>query len=246
MALFASSSIAELCLEIWVKERTVGPALHVSSRKQSALLFVICHWKILKCKADVRLLNIDHYHTITPTSACHLPNSLIMPTSTRRSAAPSPPAVTRIPLCKTESSTIHLGESATEARTSHHHPSWKDIIIVCWRHSVYIFGVADDQYLQECIHNHPDGTRSGVSRPTIKKYADATYQLESTKANATRLSRAIKLGVVDGTFTLPKGPSGKVKLSKPKIRTKAKTAPAAVATSKKVCIFPSSTGSEYP
>jgi len=74
------------------------------------------------------------------------------------------------------------------------HPSWKDII-------------------RECIAAHPEEARSGVSRSTIKKFAEDRYGLEPTAANIAHLSRAIANGEGE-IFALPKGKSGKVKLYK--------------------------------
>jgi len=74
------------------------------------------------------------------------------------------------------------------------HPSWKDII-------------------RECIAAHPEEARTGVSRSTIKKFAEDRYGLEPNAANIAHLSRAIANGEGE-IFTLPKGKSGKVKLYK--------------------------------
>lgn len=48
---------------------------------------------------------------------------------------------------------------------------------------------------------------------TIKKFAEEKYKLEVTGVNLSQLNRAIASGVESGLFTLPKGPSGKVKLA---------------------------------
>lgn len=89
-------------------------------------------------------------------------------------------------------------KSAREATVSksHHttHPPWIDMIT-------------------ECITTTPDGTRHGVSRPTIKKFVDSKYHLEMNPLVSSQLNRAIHHGADKGTFVLPKGPSGKVKLA---------------------------------
>ncbi|KAG2349409.1 hypothetical protein BDR05DRAFT_1055105 [Suillus weaverae] len=89
-------------------------------------------------------------------------------------------------------------KSAREATVSksHHttHPPWIDMIT-------------------ECITTTPDGTRHGVSRPAIKKFVDSKYHLEMNPLASSQLNRAIHHGADKGTFVLPKGPSGKVKLA---------------------------------
>ncbi|KAF9246573.1 hypothetical protein BU15DRAFT_58593 [Melanogaster broomeanus] len=88
-----------------------------------------------------------------------------------------------------------LGAPPTEKATHHAtHPSWIDMIT-------------------ECITTTRDGTRQGVSRPTIKKYVDSKYHLPINAASTSQLNRAIAHGADKGNFVLPKGPSGKVKLA---------------------------------
>ncbi|THH09239.1 hypothetical protein EW146_g8733 [Bondarzewia mesenterica] len=84
------------------------------------------------------------------------------------------------------------------------HPSWKDII-------------------KECIADHHEDARSGASRSTIKKYAEEKYNLEMNAGNLFQLNRAITSGAEKGTFILPKGPSGKVKLSPKRPRAAVET-----------------------
>ncbi|KAF7978097.1 hypothetical protein HWV62_1498 [Athelia sp. TMB] len=74
------------------------------------------------------------------------------------------------------------------------HPSWADMI-------------------KECIIARPDDARFGVSRPTIKKFVEQHYAVEMNAAAASQLNRAIAHGAEKGTFVLPKGASGKVKLA---------------------------------
>ncbi|KAI5123322.1 hypothetical protein M0805_009343 [Coniferiporia weirii] len=102
------------------------------------------------------------------------------------------------------------------------HPAWKDII-------------------KECIADNTSDARSGVSRSTIKKFAETKYKIEMTGLNLSMLNRAIAHGADAGTFILPKGPSGKVKLApknKPSASSKENTKPvspkAKVATGKPV------------
>lgn len=70
--------------------------------------------------------------------------------------------------------------------------------------------------IKEAILAHPEEARTGLSRPTIKKFLHskhpATSKISETTFN-TRISQALKRGAEKKTFLLPKGPSGKVKLS---------------------------------
>ncbi|KAL5533018.1 hypothetical protein ACEPAF_4794 [Sanghuangporus sanghuang] len=74
------------------------------------------------------------------------------------------------------------------------HPSWKDIV-------------------KECIAENPGDARTGVSRSTIKKYAEKKYKIDMNGTALFQLNRAITSGAEKGYFVLPKGPSGKVKLA---------------------------------
>ncbi|KAL1715205.1 hypothetical protein EV715DRAFT_256517 [Schizophyllum commune] len=67
--------------------------------------------------------------------------------------------------------------------------------------------------ITECITSHPEEARTGVSRPTIKKFVESKYHIEVNATTASQLNRAITSGAEKGTFVLPKGPSGKVKLA---------------------------------
>ncbi|GMK55717.1 hypothetical protein CspeluHIS016_0207730 [Cutaneotrichosporon spelunceum] len=68
--------------------------------------------------------------------------------------------------------------------------------------------------IQECIVAHPEDSRAGVSRPTIKKYLATQYKLDlSSASNVNNLSNAIKRGAEAGVLVLPKGIGGKVKLA---------------------------------
>jgi hypothetical protein len=84
--------------------------------------------------------------------------------------------------------------------------------------------------ITECITTTPDGTRHGVSRPAIKKFVDSKYHLEMNPLASSQLNRAIHHGADKGTFVLPKGPSGKVKLA-PRRHTEAAKEVHHVATS---------------
>ncbi|KAH9174213.1 hypothetical protein EDB89DRAFT_1953778 [Lactarius sanguifluus] len=119
-------------------------------------------------------------------------------------------------------STSKAPKKAT-ARSAPTHPSWTDMI-------------------KECITAHPDDARHGVSRPQIKKFApiscnyliaetqryfrfvEEKYKLEIGNAQITQLSRAIAVGAEKNVFSLPKGPSGRVKLAPkaPKVADDAK------------------------
>ncbi|KAF8803564.1 hypothetical protein BYT27DRAFT_7195408 [Phlegmacium glaucopus] len=80
------------------------------------------------------------------------------------------------------------------ADTTTGRPSWKDII-------------------KECIAVNKEDARQGVSRNTIKRYAEETYKIDMSGLNLSQLNRAITSGTEGGIFVLPKGPSGKVKLA---------------------------------
>ncbi|KAJ6547363.1 hypothetical protein B0H19DRAFT_1165218 [Mycena capillaripes] len=101
----------------------------------------------------------------------------------------------------TKKSTTKASAKASAASKSSTHPSWIDMI-------------------KECIIAHPEDARGGVSRPTIKKFVESKYKVELNPSTASQLNRAITSGSERGTFVLPKGPSGKVKLT-PKVRGEA-------------------------
>ncbi|KAF8520217.1 hypothetical protein BU17DRAFT_65561 [Hysterangium stoloniferum] len=65
--------------------------------------------------------------------------------------------------------------------------------------------------IKECIIDA--GDRSGVSRITIKKFAEEKYKLQPTPTVISNINRSIAYGAEKGVFVLPKGPSGKVKLA---------------------------------
>lgn len=70
--------------------------------------------------------------------------------------------------------------------------------------------------IKAAILAHPEDSRTGVSRPLLKKWIHAKYAHTaalSDAAFASRLSRAIASGETKKLFVLPKGPSGKVKLA---------------------------------
>ncbi|KAF5391337.1 hypothetical protein D9757_002044 [Collybiopsis confluens] len=105
-------------------------------------------------------------------------------------------------------------------------PSWKDIIKVKSR-----------WLLRNCIADHKDEARQGVSRSTIKKYAEEKYKLQMNNAHLSQLNRAISHGAETGIFLLPKGPSGKVKLP-PKNKSSAESKENAKPPSKTVAKAP--------
>ncbi|KAJ7063114.1 hypothetical protein C8F01DRAFT_1209479 [Mycena amicta] len=96
------------------------------------------------------------------------------------------------------------------------------------------------EMIKECIIAHPEEARGGVSRPMIKKFIESKYKVEFNAAHASQLSRAITTGSERGTFTLPKGPSGKVKLT-PKSSTKENSKPISKAKPATKTTKPSST-----
>ncbi|TEB36110.1 hypothetical protein FA13DRAFT_1752783 [Coprinellus micaceus] len=104
----------------------------------------------------------------------------------------------------TKKSTTKASSKAVGAASKSHaatHPSWIDMI-------------------KECIASHPEDARTGVSRPTIKKFVESKYHIELNATAASQLNRAITSGSDKGIFNLPKGPSGKVKLA-PKAKSDA-------------------------
>ena len=70
--------------------------------------------------------------------------------------------------------------------------------------------------IKEAIVSHPVEARSGLGRPTIKKYILSKHP-DTGKVGAaafnTHINHAIARGESKGVFNLPKGASGKVKLS---------------------------------
>ncbi|KAB5596456.1 hypothetical protein CTheo_93 [Ceratobasidium theobromae] len=81
---------------------------------------------------------------------------------------------------------------------------------------------------QECIVAHREDSRAGVSRPMIKKFLEEQYKIDITPSHITNINRAIARGAETNVFTLPKGPSGKVKLAPKKTsESKENHAPAA-------------------
>ncbi|KAJ3726179.1 hypothetical protein C8R42DRAFT_575540 [Lentinula raphanica] len=91
------------------------------------------------------------------------------------------------------------GKPAGKSLSAAAHPTWIDMI-------------------KECIVAHPEDARTGVSRPTIKKFVGSKYKIDVNASTASQLNRAITSGSEKGVFVLPKGPSGKVKLA-PKARS---------------------------
>ncbi|KAL9940740.1 hypothetical protein V8E36_000228 [Tilletia maclaganii] len=83
--------------------------------------------------------------------------------------------------------------------------------------------------ITEAIAAHPAEARAGLGRPTIKKYIHSKHP-ETAKLPAATfnnlVSKAITRGAAKGTFSLPKGISGKVKLA-------SKSKPVAAAPEKK-------------
>jgi histone H1/5 len=95
--------------------------------------------------------------------------------------------------------------------------------------------------IKSAILAHPEESRAGLSRPTIKKYILQKYPAAAKVSEATfsnHVSKAILKGTEKKVFTLPKGPSGKVKLApsaKPAVKKPAAAKkPAAKPAAKKV------------
>ncbi|KAJ3478694.1 hypothetical protein NLI96_g9579 [Meripilus lineatus] len=106
--------------------------------------------------------------------------------SSSRAAKSAPKATAKASAAKTKT-------VKPPSKTVGTHPSWKDLI-------------------KECITNS-ESARSGVSRVILKKYAEDTYKINMTPLQVSQLNRAIISGEKLGIFSLPKGPSGKVKLA---------------------------------
>ncbi|CAK5279601.1 unnamed protein product [Mycena citricolor] len=102
---------------------------------------------------------------------------------------------------KTKAKVATKGSIVPKNKSVSTHPPWIDMI-------------------KECIIAHPEEARGGVSRPMIKKFVESKYKVEVNAAAASQLNRAITSGSERGQFVLPKGPSGKVKLT-PKVRGEA-------------------------
>ena len=97
----------------------------------------------------------------------HLPKLIAMPTATKKSTTRSAKAKT----------------AAAAANAKHHaatHPPWIDMIKVS-AVSLVVPGIPFPvlKRAQECIVSHPGDTRTGVSRPTIKKVSDLLRGLTS-------------------------------------------------------------------
>ncbi|KAF9451208.1 hypothetical protein P691DRAFT_787585 [Macrolepiota fuliginosa MF-IS2] len=121
---------------------------------------------------------------------------------TKKRASGAKKATTKKPAAGTKTKAPGTSK-AKAAAAAVGRPSWKEII-------------------KECIVDHKDEARQGVSRSTIKKarinYAEEKYKIEVVGNQVFQLNRAIASGAEDGIFQLPKGPSGKVKLA-PKNKT---------------------------
>ena len=79
--------------------------------------------------------------------------------------------------------------------------------------------------IKEAILAHPEEARAGLGRPTIKKYIHSKHPQTAAIPAASfnnHISKAIVRGAEKKVFTLPKGPSGKVKLA-PKTKPAAET-----------------------
>lgn len=84
--------------------------------------------------------------------------------------------------------------------------------------------------IKEAILAHPQEARTGLSRPTIKKFIQQKHSVTSKIPEASfnnHISKAIAKGAEKKIFSLPKGPSGKVKLAAPAKKPAAVKKPAA-------------------
>ncbi|KAF5387105.1 hypothetical protein D9615_001869 [Tricholomella constricta] len=125
---------------------------------------------------------------------------ILCPISAPATSLLSLPPITSMPITAKKANTkaaVKANGAAHKSRVSPH-PPWVDMI-------------------KECIIAHPGDARAGVSRPMIKKFVEDKYRIALDHAAAGQLNRAITSGSEKGTFLLPKGPSGKVKLA-PKAR----------------------------
>jgi histone H1/5 len=89
--------------------------------------------------------------------------------------------------------------------------------------------------IKEAILAHPEESRNGLSRPTIKKFLHKKHPETSKLSEASfnnHISKAIARGAAKATFLLPKGPSGKVKLAPSVKKVKAPAAKKAPAVKK--------------
>ncbi|KAF9036763.1 hypothetical protein BJ165DRAFT_604991 [Panaeolus papilionaceus] len=117
--------------------------------------------------------------------------------TTKKPASATKPKAAAAPKPKKATTT----KAAPAAANASGRPSWKDII-------------------KECIAINKEDARTGVSRSTIKKFAEEKYKIEMNPLALSQLNRAITSGAESGVFSLPKGPSGKVKLA-PKAKASA-------------------------
>lgn len=70
--------------------------------------------------------------------------------------------------------------------------------------------------IKEAILAHPEESRHGLGRPTIKKFLHKKHPETSKMSEASfnsHIAKAIARGAEKKTFLLPKGISGKVKLA---------------------------------
>ncbi|EIN07820.1 hypothetical protein PUNSTDRAFT_126725 [Punctularia strigosozonata HHB-11173 SS5] len=142
----------------------------------------------------------------------------VAPSSKKSSPAKSPAAKKSAATKKATTKKSSVSKKPAPQAKASGHPSWKDLI-------------------KECIVDHPDDKRAGVSRPQIKKWAEDKYNIDMSGANVSHMNRAIASGAEVGIFLLPKGVSGKVKLAPKNVASKenepATKKPATATTSKK-------------
>ncbi|KAI0807186.1 hypothetical protein C8Q74DRAFT_44270 [Fomes fomentarius] len=127
-----------------------------------------------------------------PKSTADKPRSKRTPKEAAPKDAPAKPKSAGIKKPKI-AVTSKKTKAAKPAADEKAHPSWKEMI-------------------KACIVETKE--RGGVSRSHIKKYITEKFGVDATTpVNLSHLNRAIANGAEDGTFALPKGPSGKVKLA---------------------------------
>ncbi|GAA5870063.1 hypothetical protein JCM16303_001885 [Sporobolomyces ruberrimus] len=85
--------------------------------------------------------------------------------------------------------------TSTKAATKRAHPTYQEMII---------------QAIEE------EGEKGAASRPVIKKYILHRYSLKDTHQFDSLIAAAIRRGSENGTFDLPKGFTGKIKIGKNK------------------------------
>ncbi|KAJ3515146.1 hypothetical protein NMY22_g14525 [Coprinellus aureogranulatus] len=206
-ALWGEVDCAQALLEHQADPNLKGePLLHAALQKPVVHLCATCLDASTRRASEINSTSSN----VAPCCPFHNPHtlSILYPNMSAVEAAAAPAveaAPAEAPSTSKKTTTKKAPAKATKAKAAPKakaaaskqsaRPSWKDII-------------------KECIVSHKEEVRQGVSRATIKKFAQEKYGLDmESGSNQYQFSRAISTGVEGGIFVLPKGPSGKVKLA---------------------------------